>query len=53
MGAGVILLSEDLHRIAYNAAFEYFQVRPNGQELIAHWCVALLAFQTLREGVES
>lgn len=35
--AGVILLSEDLHRVAYNAAYEHFQVRCNGQGDIAHW----------------
>ena len=36
--AGVILLSEDLHRVAYNAAFEHFQVRCNGEGGIANWC---------------
>ena len=35
--AGVILLSEELHRIAYNAAFEHFQVRPHGNDDIANW----------------
>ncbi|EIE19257.1 HAD-like protein [Coccomyxa subellipsoidea C-169] len=34
---GVILLSEDLHRVAYNAAFEHFQIKCNGQESIANW----------------
>ena len=34
---GVILLSEDLHRVAYNAAFEHFQVRCNGEGEIANW----------------
>ena len=28
---GVILLSEDLHRVAYNAAFEHFDVRCGGE----------------------
>ncbi|KAK9915344.1 hypothetical protein WJX75_007896 [Coccomyxa subellipsoidea] len=36
---GVILLSEDLHRVAYNAAFENFQIRCNGQGSIANWSV--------------
>ncbi len=35
--AGVILLSEELHRVAYNAAFENFDVRPNGKDEIANW----------------
>ncbi|CAL8465903.1 g5439 [Coccomyxa elongata] len=34
---GVILLSEDLHRVAYNAAFEQFEIRCKEQESIAHW----------------
>ena len=32
--AGVILLSEDLHRVAYNAAFEHFDVRCNGELVV-------------------
>ena len=39
MNAGVILLSEDLHRVAYNAAFEEFEIRCNGQNPITHWWV--------------
>ncbi len=35
--AGVILLSEELHRVAYNAAFENFDVRPNGEDEVANW----------------
>ena len=35
--AGVILLSEELHRVAYNAAFENFDVRPNGKDEVANW----------------
>ena len=35
--AGVILLSEDLHRVAYNAAFEHFQIVPDGKDEIANW----------------
>ena len=35
--AGVILLSEDLHRVAYNAAFDHFQIRPHGNADIANW----------------
>lgn len=34
--AGVILESEDLHRVAYNAAFEHFDVRPKGEDT-ANW----------------
>lgn len=37
--AGVIVLSEDLHRIAYNAAFEHFEVRCNGEGSFANWQV--------------
>lgn len=37
--AGVIVLSEDLHRIAYNAAFEHFEVRCNGEGSFADWQV--------------
>ncbi len=32
--AGVILLSEDLHRVAYNAAFEHFDVRCDGELVV-------------------
>ena len=39
MHAGVILLSEDLHRVAYNAAFQHFQIRCKGEGCIADWCV--------------
>lgn len=35
--AGVILLSEDLHRVAYNASFDQFQIKPNGKDEIANW----------------
>ena len=35
---GVILESEDLHRVAYNAAFEHFDVRPK-QGDVANWSV--------------
>ncbi|KAK9820964.1 hypothetical protein WJX81_000960 [Elliptochloris bilobata] len=31
---GVILLSEDLHRVAYNAAFEHFDVRCGGERVV-------------------
>ena len=59
--AGVILLSEDLHRVAYNAAFEHFQIIPNGKDEIANWyalcrkiCshrpVALTALEDIRCG---
>ena len=59
--AGVILLSEDLHRVAYNAAFEHFQIVPNGKDEIANWCalcreiclhrpLALTASEDVRRG---
>ena len=31
---GVILLSEELHRVAYNAAFEHFDVRCGGKLVV-------------------
>lgn len=31
---GVILLSEDLHRVAYNAVFEHFDVRCSGELVV-------------------
>ena len=37
--AGVILESEELHRLAYNAAFEEFNVRPKGGDSVANWSV--------------
>ena len=48
--AGVIVLSEDLHRIAYNAAFEHFEVRCNGEGPFANWQVqqpCLCGLQTM------
>jgi len=33
-GAGVIVLSEDLHREAYNAAFKQFDVRCGGEPVV-------------------
>ena len=37
--AGVILLSEELHRIAYNLAFKEHDVRPKGGAELAEWSV--------------
>lgn len=37
--AGVILESEELHRIAYNATFENFDIRPDGSDMIANWSI--------------
>ena len=37
--AGVILESEELHRIAYNATFQNFDVRCKGQKDVASWSV--------------
>lgn len=37
---GVILESENLHRVAYNAAFEEFKVSCNGGESVVDWDVA-------------
>lgn len=36
---GVILESEDLHRVAYNATFEHFRVQPKGEGDYADWSV--------------
>ena len=36
---GVILESEDLHRVAYNATFEHFKVQPKGEGDYADWSV--------------
>ena len=38
--AGVILLSEETHRLAYNAAFKHYDVKPKGQGPVAEWSVA-------------
>ena len=37
--AGVILLSEELHRVAYNLAFKEHDVRPKGEAELAEWSV--------------
>ena len=37
------MLSEDLHRVAYNAAFEHFEVRCNGEGSFAEWQVTVPA----------
>ena len=37
--AGVILLSEELHRQAYNLAFQNYDVKPGGQGEVADWSV--------------
>ena len=37
--AGVILESEDLHRVAYNATFKHFKVQPKGEGDYADWSV--------------
>lgn len=37
--AGVILESEECHRVAYNAAFEHFDVKPKGGKDVAVWSV--------------
>lgn len=37
--AGVILLSEETHRVAYNLAFKEFNVVPKGEGDIAEWSV--------------
>lgn len=39
MTAGVILESEELHRLAYNAAFKHFDIRCNGVGEIDQWSV--------------
>ena len=39
VAAGVILESEELHRLAYNAAFKHFDVRCNGVGEIDQWSV--------------
>lgn len=32
--------SEELHRVAYNATFQHFEIRPGGSENeVAHWSV--------------
>ena len=36
---GVILESEDLHRVAYNATFQHFNVQPKGTGDVADWSV--------------
>ena len=35
----MILESEDLHRVAYNATFQHFHVKPNGKGDVADWSV--------------
>jgi hypothetical protein len=37
--AGVILESEELHRRAYNAAFQHFDIRCNGVGEVDQWSV--------------
>ena len=35
----MILLSEELHRVAYNMAFKHHDVRPKGEGEVAEWSV--------------
>jgi beta-phosphoglucomutase-like phosphatase (HAD superfamily) len=37
--AGVIVESEEIHRMAYNAAFQHFDVRCPGGEGVVDWSV--------------
>ena len=39
LDSGVILESEELHRRAYNAAFQHFDIRCNGLGEVDQWSV--------------